>query len=950
MDDTTRSAWRVRWHLPWLACAGLAFAGAIAPAVAGDADAGARKTLGAERPAWARPANDLGALGETDAIGRATLVLARPPALQQAFDALLAAQQDPASPHYRQWLTPEEIGARFGPPQADVDAVVEWLASQGLQATGLSANRTRLHFSGSAGAAAAAFGTPLHRYATPKGERVATRSAPTVPAAVAARVKAVAGLTPLRAEPLLRRSAPRPSSSSCTGNRCEHAVFPDDFRAIYNLPASTIDGRGQSIAIVSRSRVADADMRNFQSLAGLPSRLPVTIVPPDGDPPSAAATSCSETGTPSCDDPDDAMMDQLEATLDVQRAGSVAPGATVKLIASGGTSRVDGVYLATEYAIETSPPPARILSLSYGTCEADNSAGAAAYIDDLFAQAAMEGISVFVSSGDAGVSDCADHQEDPQAGEVVSTNLLCASSHATCVGGTQFADTSNPDRWWSRDNGPGFGSALGYIPEGAWNDALDEDGATKLSATGGGVSRYIGRPAWQAGRGVPGHDGRYTPDVSLNASAHTGYFTCAAVLGGSCETTNGHFRYLGMAGTSASAPSMAGIAALLNQSTGSANANLNPRLYALAANPANGVFHDVTVETSGVAHCDVDVPSLCNNTTPGPNGLQGGVRGYVVGGGHDLATGLGSVDVQRLLASWEAPQGGAVDLNQRGLTGSWANAATPSQGIVLSVEEDVRGSGTGLLFGGWFTYDTHAGGGARWYTLQSDPAGTGAAESALAIYRTEGGRLDSPQPASTVQVGHATLAVADCSHATLDYAFTDGSGRSGTIPLARLLSDVTCLAAGQTGSGATGRAAGNPDVTRTAHTLAGAWADPATSGQGLVLDIDPVGNVLFGAWYTFSSSATAGSGGAGQRWYTLQASVVPGSGEVRDLVIYESTGGAFDASAATSTHAVGTGTLDFHDCTTATLAYRFNGGSAGTHSGTLSLARVSPPPQACRYR
>src|SRR5262249_3183506 len=144
--------------------------------------------------------------------------------------------------------------------------------------------------------------------------------------------------------------------------------------------------------------------------------------------------------------------------------------------------------------------------------------------------------------------------------------------------------------------------------------------------------------------------GRYTPDVSFAASSHVPYFGCLAATGATCVPNGkGSFTFAAFSGTSGPTPSMAGVAALLNQKMGGPQGNLNPRLYALAAFPGNGVFHDVTVDTSGVVGCDVTVPSMCNNSTPGPSGLIGGLVGYLVGPGYDEATGLGSIDVANLL-------------------------------------------------------------------------------------------------------------------------------------------------------------------------------------------------------------------------------------------------------------------------------------------------------------
>ena len=221
----------------------------------------------------------------------------------------------------------------------------------------------------------------------------------------------------------------------------------------------------------------------------------------------------------------------------------------------------------------------------------------------------------------------------------------------TCAGGTEFADTSNPSQYWT-SNSATFESALSYIPEGGWNEP---GGATTptVSASGGGFSIFIATPSYQTGvAGVPGTQGRYTPDIAFSSAGHDGYFTCFAAYGGNCTATSVGSPIIFFLGTSAAAPSMAGIAALLNQKMGSAQGNLNPRLYALAATPANGVFHDVTVPSSAVSNCVLTTPSMCNNGTSGHTSQTGGLSGYQVGPGYDEVTGLGSIDVGNLLASW----------------------------------------------------------------------------------------------------------------------------------------------------------------------------------------------------------------------------------------------------------------------------------------------------------
>jgi len=291
------------------------------------------------------------------------------------------------------------------------------------------------------------------------------------------------------------------------------------------------------------------------------------------------------------------------------------------------------------------------MTISFGACELEAGASGVDYWDALFQQAAGEGISVFVSSGDSGASGCdLAFTTPPASPSANSPNYICSSSYATCVGGTEFNDSSNPSIYWNSNNGIGLGSALGYIPEGAWNEPLLDSGP-QVAASGGGASSYIATPSWQTGTGVPSaRSGRYTPDVAFSAADHDGYFACFAAGDGSCVSEADGTPFTVFSGTSAAAPGMAGVAALLDQQSGVAQGNLDPSLYAMAAGtPA--AFHQVSVASSGVSNCTTATPSMCNNSVPGPTGLSGGQAGFQLGqsGGYSLVTGLGSLDVSQFI-------------------------------------------------------------------------------------------------------------------------------------------------------------------------------------------------------------------------------------------------------------------------------------------------------------
>ncbi|MGB6745872.1 MAG: protease pro-enzyme activation domain-containing protein, partial [Terracidiphilus sp.] len=514
------------------------------------------------RPLWANAANNMGLVPANEALAPMTLVLARSPEQEQALEQLFADQQNPASPEFHHWLTPEEFGERFGLSDQDIATLTGWLQSQGLHVNWVSPSRIFINFSGTAADVGQAFGTEIHYYNVNGNQRISVSSDPLIPQSLAAAIQSVRGLYTIDDRPLYHMTAPQTSAPQMTigsGSSASYFVGPADFDTIYDVPAS-LTGAGQTIGIVSESRTDFADFTYFRQQTGATFSNPTEVVPTayGGADPGPAYTSPPSSGT--------STDLQTEATLDVQRSGSVAPGASLLLVVASTAS--GGVSIDAQYLVETSPVPAQVMNISFGSCESSAGSSSVTFWNTLFQQAAVEGISVFVSSGDSGASGCDTAFATPPASPAAnSPNSICSSSYATCVGGTEFNDASDPSTYWSSANGTGLKSVLSYIPEGGWNEP-GTSGSTQVASSGGGVSVYnTPSPSWQTGTGVPAAlAGRYTPDVSFSASCHDGYFGCRAAAGGSCIAgSSGSYDFVGFCGTSAAAPGMAGVAALLNQ-------------------------------------------------------------------------------------------------------------------------------------------------------------------------------------------------------------------------------------------------------------------------------------------------------------------------------------------------------------------------------------------------
>ena len=619
---------------------------------------------------------DLGAVEDSLPAGRMLLLLQRSPAQESALRDFIQAAHTPGNPGFHHWLKPAEFGSLYGPADSDVAVVTAWLESHGLAIQKIHAGRLAIEFSGTAGQVREAFQTEIHRYLLNGQTHLANATEPSVPAALASVIAGLARMNDFHPRPGLsvlghakfnaktRQATPLWTYPSSGG--VSFVVAPGDFAVQYDINpvySSGVNGTGQSIAIVSASNVDLSLVQAYQSLFGLTANLPVVVV--DGEDPgqNSAAT---------------------EAYLDIELAGSVAPGANILLYTSAGTALTDGLALAAMRAVEDDQ--AGIISASYAECEQELGQSGNAFWSALWEQAAAQGQTVFVSSGDGGSAGCDDFDTQQVAYEGLQVNGIASTPYNVAVGGTdfyysQYAGSSSAintqlNTYWSTTSttAPAI-SLLQRLPEQVWNDFFgfnltDGGNPANLSeqsivAAGGGMSsaavyptgsaRGYPKPTWQTGAGVPADGVRDLPDLSLfaaNGGNYSFYPICAfpGDCSGANPTSSGTVVITGVGGTSASTQAMAGIQALINQSAGSWQGQADFVYYSLAAFQPTA-FHDVTVGGNQVL-CYVGTANCAAGSSATNSSGYGVVSGYSAGAGYDLSTGLGSVDVANLIKYW----------------------------------------------------------------------------------------------------------------------------------------------------------------------------------------------------------------------------------------------------------------------------------------------------------
>ena len=414
-------------------------------------------------------------------------------------------------------------------------------------------------------------------------------------------------------------------------------MAPADYAVEYDLNPlynASVNGAGQTIAIINDSNVNIDLVNQFRTLFNLPANPPQVII--DGNDP----------GVDGINNPDGPNGDSIEAYLDVEWSGAVAPGATIDLVIAADTSLEPGVYLAMEHAVYGNVAP--VISLSFGGCEA--ALGSTnSFMNGLWEQAAAQGQTVMVSTGDNGSAGCDNDNTQEYADNGQAVSGFASTPYDVAVGGTDFyysdyatGGASIANYWNTTPTQLPAVSIKKYIPEQPWNDSQfglnlfngNSTAGTTIAGGSGGASNAAicsnnsyssatgectgtpsgyPKPSWQSGAGVPADGVRDIPDVSLfaaNGDNYSFYPICAD--DGDCQTAGlGVGRLVqiyGVGGTSASSPSFAGIMALVNQKWGR-QGQADNILYALKAQYPSA-FHDVVNGTNSVP-CSVRAAIAC---------------------------------------------------------------------------------------------------------------------------------------------------------------------------------------------------------------------------------------------------------------------------------------------------------------------------------------------------
>jgi subtilase family serine protease len=682
-----------------------------------------------------RMAKDEGAVDSSMQLDHMLLQLQRPAAREAALEAKIESMHEPSSPDFHHWLTAEELGEQYGPDAADIQKITDWLQRAGFQINSVSKSGMVIDFSGTAAQVTSAMRVALHSVTVNGKSHFANMQNPQVPAEFANLIVGVTSLNDFRPRPahtaisakridpiskavVANETRPENAAAQAAGatpgftvNSSFQLVVPNDLHTIYNFDGvygKGITGKKQEVVVIEDTNVfSTKDWQTFRNTFGLSKYK-------DG--------SFTQTHPGGCKDPGVLVGNDGEATLDAEYASAAAPDAAIVLASCADTKTTFGGLLAVQALIDRSVPPP-IISISYIECEAALGAAGNATFKNAYEQAAAEGISVFVASGDEGAASCDVNAESAQFG--ISVNGFGSTPYNVAVGGTDFGDSfaGTNGQYWNSTNNSIHGSAKSYIPEIPWNDSCastlisitegfsapygkngfcnSATGKADFLTTGAGSGGPSGcahgetsskantaavsgtcsgypKPSYQAGVFGNANDHvRDLPDVSLFAAngvwGHYFVFCYSdpAMGTGGAPCTGDPSGWSGAGGTSFSAPIVAGVQALVNQSQGAPQGNPNYVYYKLAKFEFGGTGKNSCISTLGkgiesscifndVAEGDMDVNCIGSFNCYKPSGTNGVLsttskaysKAYASKMGWDFATGIGTLNVGNLIKNW----------------------------------------------------------------------------------------------------------------------------------------------------------------------------------------------------------------------------------------------------------------------------------------------------------
>ncbi len=662
---------------------------------------------------------DLGEVNPSLLMEHIQLVLQRPAERQAAFDAQTEALHIRGSASFHHWLTPAIVGSEFGPSPADLSTLTAYLESEGFTVNFVAPSGMFVDFTGTAAQVERAFKTQIHNVQDAEGDtRFAAITPASLPSAISPLVVGFVPLSNLPAiKPMLKKKVPSVaqtlasldgiSPQNTVSANTEYDVGPQDFYTIYNenpLLANSINGTGVTVAVIEETNLKKvADVTTFRTTFNvIPNTPSLTVAHGSG------TITCGNPGVTSTDE-------EGEAMLDTEWASSVAPSANLLYMSCASTTTA-GIFLSAEAIIQNNL--ADTMSLSYGEYEA-GAPTENTLLQGLWEQAASQGETVVVSAGDSG-SDAEDQNSTKAATHGINVSGFSSTNWNVSAGGTDFQDgynylktykgTVSPysySAYWAATNSTGDSSALSYIPEIPWNDTCASSQISYLFTSnssnpnagcentsgqqfvapgggGGGPSTLTAnaRATWQNGTvfGLPtttAYPNRLQPDISFFAS--NGLWGHGLDYYQSDVSTS--LQVAG--GTSFVAPQLAGMFALIVQSTGERQGQADYVLYGMAAKAyGTATFTgtacgagaktgydttDVTAPSSTCIFNDIQVGNnsqACSNTTNCfkdtgqtygilSTSTTASIPAFNAGNGYDMATGLGSVNIYNLITNWQ---------------------------------------------------------------------------------------------------------------------------------------------------------------------------------------------------------------------------------------------------------------------------------------------------------